>query len=244
MNKFGLLKTKILQKLSEAYASGDKGKMKEILTEVTKNKDFKELYLFYEEIENKYFENPEDAKQYINEVRTLLIDKTINSRSFCESLDKKIGDVEVKENELYSHLDTLAGRRRLKNADQHIVARNKLIEHLTTKKEAPNLTEMAFTENENLLHNVLTNNFNILYNETLNEEQKEELKKILAISNKELDVTFKTLKEEVTQKLNALLNEEKNIDAKTKINQALTEAEHLEMTKFNYYKLQQLQNGL
>ena len=103
---------------------------------------------------------------------------------------------------------------------------------------------MVFTENENLLHNVLANNFNILYNETLNEEQKEELKKILVINNEELETNFKTLKEEVTQKLNVLLNEEKNIDAKTKINQALTEAGHLDVSKFNYYKLQQLKNGL
>ena len=56
--------------------------MKEILTTVTKNKDFRDLYLFYEEIENKYFENPEDTKQYLSEVRTLLIDKTINSDHF------------------------------------------------------------------------------------------------------------------------------------------------------------------
>lgn len=244
MNKFGQLKTKILQKLTEAYASENKGEIKKILQTVTKNKDFRDLYLFYEEIENKYFENPEDAKQYLMEIRSLLIEKTLESRSFCESLDKKIGDVKVEENELYSYLDTFASRRRLKNADQHVVAKNKLVEHLTTKKETPILTEMAFTENENLLHAVLTNNFNILYGNTLNEEQKEELKKILSISNKELETTFSTLKEEVTKKLSDMYADEKNEEAKTKINLALTEAERMKTSKFNYYKLSQLKNGL
>lgn len=244
MNKFGILKTKILQKLSEAYASGDKSKMKEILTEATKNKDFRELYLFYEDIEDKYIEDKESAKLFVEEITPLLKEKTKKLSRFCKSLDKKIGETVILENELYSNLDILSEQDLLKNADLKVRAKSKLIEHLITKKESKKEMIESFTTNTNLLHTVLTNNFNVLYSETLNEEQKEELKKILTISNDELETNFKTLQEEVSQKLNQLLSEEKNDDAKTKISQALTEAGHLEVSKFNYYKLQQLKNGL
>lgn len=243
MNKFGIIKTKVLQKLTEAYANGNKSEIKEILTLVKSDKDFRDLYLFYEEIENKYFENPEDAKEYLKEIRETLIQRTTDSRSFCESLDKRFNDVKVEENELYSYLDTLAGRRTLKNADRHIIAKNKLVEHLTKKKEVQESIS-NFTENEGLFHAILTNNFNVLYNNTLNEEQKEELKNILTITNEELQSNFQKLKTEVQEKLEKISSEEKNDDLLKKINESKEQLVTMDISKFNYYKLQQLKNGL
>jgi len=54
MNDFGKLKTKILQKFTNAYASGNKNEVKKILKMITENKDFRTLYLFYEDFEDKY----------------------------------------------------------------------------------------------------------------------------------------------------------------------------------------------
>lgn len=59
MSKIGVLKTKILKKLTESYSNQNKSEMKDILKTIKENKDFKELYLFYEEIEDKYFEDKE-----------------------------------------------------------------------------------------------------------------------------------------------------------------------------------------
>ena len=53
MNKFGVIKTKLLNKLTESYAKENKAEIKNILTTIKENKDFKEMYLFYEEIESK-----------------------------------------------------------------------------------------------------------------------------------------------------------------------------------------------
>ena len=244
MNKFGVLKTKILQKLTEAYASGNKSEMKDILTEVTKNKDFKELYLFYEEIEDKYIDNKEDARLFIEEITPLLKEKSKNASKFCKTLDKKLGDTVILENELYTSLDKLSERDLLKNADVKLQAKTKLVEHLTKKKESKEELIKEFTSNEKLLHTVFANNFNVLYSNTLNEEQKQELKKILAITNDELQTNFKTLKEEVLTKVNTMLLEEKVDEVKTKLNQVLTEMTTMDVSKFNYYKLQQLKNGL
>lgn len=244
MNKFGVLKTKILQKLTEAYASGNKSEIKEILTAVSKNKDFREMYLFYEEIENKYIEDKESAKMYIDEITSLLQEKTKKITKFSKELEKKLGDVVINENELYSNLDILSQNDTLRNLDKKVNGRMKLIEHLMTKKEIVEETNTSFTVNENFLHNVLTNNFNVLYDNTLNEEQKNELKKILEISENELVNNFNTLKEEVTSKMNKMISEEHNIDLKVKLITSISEVKQMKPTKYNYYKLQQLKNGI
>lgn len=244
MNKFGIIKTKILQKLTEAYASGNKSEIKEILTAVSKNKDFREMYLFYEEIENKYIEDKESAKMYIDEITSLLQEKVKKITKFSKELEKKLGDVVINENELYSNLDILSQNDTLRNLDKKVNGRMKLIEHLMTKKEIVEETNASFTVNENFLHNVLTNNFNVLYDYTLNEEQKNELKKILEISENELVNNFNTLKEEVTNKMNKMISEEHNIDLKEKLITSISEARQMKPTKYNYYKLQQLKNGI
>jgi hypothetical protein len=244
MTKFGVLKSKILQTLTEAYANGDKVKIKEILTSITKNVDFKSMYTFYEEIENKYIENKDDAKTFLDEVIPILEVKALLTNKLCKSLDKKLGNITIVENELYSNLDILLEHTQLKNVDKKIQAKTKLIEHLTTKKETSELVENTFTANENLLHAVLTNNFNVLYDNTLNEDEKKQLTDILSISENDLINNFKSLQEEVTEKMGKMITEEKNTELSEKLNSALSEATHMKPTKYNYYKLQQLRNGL
>ena len=67
MKNFGALKTKLLNKLTESYAKENKAEIKSILSTIKENKEFKEMYLFYEEIENKFFEDKEIAKLYVLE---------------------------------------------------------------------------------------------------------------------------------------------------------------------------------
>jgi len=246
MNKFGTLKSKILQKLTEAYASGNKSEMKEILSAVSSNKDFRDMYLFYEDMESKHIEKLDEAKAYIEEVAPMLKEKSRKITKFCKELDKKLGDVTIVENKLYSNLDVLLENNTLKNVDKKIESKMNIVTHLMAKKEEeiPIISEGNYTKNETLLHAILTNNFNVLYGNTLNEEQKEELKKILSVTNSELEGNFKTLQEEVTKKMTEIYETEKSDELKTKISTALTEAKDMKISKYNYYKLQQLRNGL
>ena len=105
MNKFGIIKSKLLTKLTESYANENKAEIKDILTTIKENKDFKEMYLFYEEIENKYFDDKEIAKLYVEEIQSVLKDKSDKIASFSKNLNTKLKDVEINENELYSNLD-------------------------------------------------------------------------------------------------------------------------------------------
>ena len=65
----------------------------------------------------------------------------------------------------------------------------------STKKQKTEIEETIHVPNEKLLHTILTNNFNVLYSNSLTNEQKEELKNILSLSNEEIDTKTKELKE-------------------------------------------------
>lgn len=244
MNKFGTLKLKVLQKLTEAYANGNKDEIKDILKIVTSDKNFKDMYLFYEDIENKYIENINEAREYVEDIEPIIKEKSRKISKFCKSLNESLSNINVPENELYSTIDVLLENYTLRNVDKRIRAKTKLVDYLTKKKNVQGPVGSVFTTNENLLHTVLANNFNTLYDEMLNEDQKEELRKILAITNEELETNFKTLRTEVHEKLTNLLSEEKNSDVVNKLNDAINQLTTMDISKFNYYKLTQLKNGL
>lgn len=240
---FGTLKVKILHNLIEAYTSGDKKAVKDVLGLIKVNDEFKELYLFYEEVEDMYIEDKELAEAYIENVERLLKEKTKSVSKFCKSLNKKLSGDKLVEVELYKNLDLLTEESTLKNMDKKILGKKMLVEHLTTKKTVMESTD-EFTSNESLLHVLLTTKFNAEFDKALSEGEKKELKTILSITNEELEKNFITLKEEICDKLDGMSLEENDDTVKGKLKSALTETKRMSPTKYNYYKLQQLENGL
>lgn len=245
MNNFGKIKTKILRKLMESYSSKNKSEMKSILKIIKENKEFKEMYLFYEEIEEKYFEDKEVAKLYVEELNNILKHKSKNIYEFCKTLNEKLGEDDIEENELYSTIDQLLEDDNLGNLDKKIIAKKKLIEHLTTKKEIKESKENnTYTANENLLHAVLANNFNVLYSNNLSEEQKKELKNILSLTEEELENKTNELKESILNKVSTLLNESNDEELNVKLTKVEDEVKEMSLTKYNYFRLTQLNDGL
>ena len=247
MNKFGELKNKMLTKLTESYTKENKTEVKDILKTIKENKDFKEMYLFYEEIENKYIEDKETAKLYVEGLNTYFgqpMGNWNNLNVFCESLHNKLGDVEIKINELYESLDILSERDSLSNIEKKVIAKKKLVEHLTTKKKITESKDTTLVPNESLLNAVLTNNFNVLYSNTLSESEKEELKNILSISYDDLIIKSNELHESILEKVSTLISESNDIDLTTKLNKVKDEVNQMTTSKYNYYRLTELKNGL
>jgi hypothetical protein len=244
MNKIGVVKSKILKKLTESFSTNDKSEMKTIVSKIVSNKEFKEMYLFYEEIENKYFDNVDTAKLYVEELNLILKNKTKNMSKFCKELNESLKDIETETHELYSYLDQLSEEDNLSNLDKKVIAKKKLVEHLTNKKDVKIEEGVDYTSNENLLYSVLANNFNALYSQNLNEEQKEELKNILSMSDVDLNGSVSELKETILSKVNNILNEETEAELASKLNNVISEVNSMETTKYNYYRLKQLKDGL
>ena len=247
MNNFGKIKSKLLKKLTEAYTEKTfKQNTKNLFKVIKKNRDFKEMYLFYEEIENKYFEDKETAKLYVEQLSPILKEKATKINSFCEVINMSVYDTQIDENELYDSIDQLLEDDNLNNIDKKVIAKKKLVEHLTTKKQIEEKATENYAVNENLLHAVLANNFNVLYSNSLNDEQKQTLKNIISLSEEDLKTKVGELKESLTTKVNSLLGEATSTDTSfaTKLTDVKKEMDNMSPTKFNYYRLKQLENGL
>jgi hypothetical protein len=244
MNKFGDIKNKMLTKLTESYSNENKKEVKDILNTIKENKEFKEMYLFYEEIENKYISDKETAKLYVEGLSTMLNGNIKNLSTFCESLDKKLGDVQVQSNDIYDSLDVLSEKDTLSNIEKKVIAKKKLVEHLTAEKEILESKDSTLVPNESLLQAVLANNFNVLYSNTLSESQKEELKNILSIPQEELSTKTTELKESIVDQVSKILSESNDTDLITKLNKVKDEVTQMTTSKYNYYRLTELKNGL
>jgi len=237
----------MLTKITESYSKQNKNEVKDMLNTIKENKAFKEMYLFYEEIENKYFEDKEIAKLYVEGLNTYFGQPMGNWNDlnvFCESLHNRLSDIETETNELYVSLDILSEKDSLSNIEKKVIAKKKLVEHLTTKKEIKESKDSKIIPNETLLQAVLANNFNVLYSNTLSESQKEELKNILSISYDDLVTKSNELQESIINQVSTLLSESNDSDLTTKLNKVKDEVSQMTTSKYNYYRLTELKNGL
>ena len=250
MKKFGSLKGKMLKKITESFATGNKNDVKDILKTIKENVDLKELYLLYEDIENKQFDDSDVAKFYVDELSTMLKKKNLNENKdgvekvFSE-LSYKLKNVQSDKNEIYEILDILSEEDTLLNIDKKVLSKKKLVNHLMTKKQVSENEDITYTKNENLLLAVLTNNFNVLYNDSLNESEKIELKSILSLSENDVKIKIDNLKESIITNINTILNESTtDSDLSTKLNDVKNEIDKMSISKYNFYRLTQLKNGL
>lgn len=244
MNSFGKIKTKILGKLTESYSKNNKSEIKDILKLIKNDNDFKELYLFYEEIEKISLTYPGSAELYLETVEPLLIEKTKNIEKTINKITTLLENVEVEDNELYDLLDVISEKTELKNLDKKVVAKKKLVDYLKTDKTISESHAQPHTTNENLLYNVLVNNFNAVYDGALNEEQKSQLKDIMSLSFDDLTTKTNELKESINNKIENILNESSDDDLKEKLNKVKGEVNNKDTSRLNYFKLIELKNGL
>lgn len=245
MEKNTSFKTHIINLASDSFKNGDKKKLKNILHVLTENKELSELYLLYENIENKYFSDKEIATLYVEKLSNSLCGKSaiLKRKDIKTFLNESVENYNVENSELYSNIDVLLNEDTLNNIDTKILAKKYLINYLTTKRESEVLEDIPQVVNENLLNTVLVTNFNTYYDNVLSEDEKTELKNLILLSEEELNENFKTLKNEISEKLTELLKESTG-DLKEKLELTNDEVQMMKSTKINYHKLLELKNGL
>jgi hypothetical protein len=243
-NTFGKIKSKLLQKLTESYETNKKDEIKNILSIIKEDKDFSELYLFYDDVENLELSYPGSAELYVETIQPLLNEKSKSVSQTCKKLSNYLNDVDVETNHLYENLDILSEPVTLNNVDKKVMAKKKLIEHLETKKEIVETKQTNYTANEKLLLSFLSNDFNSYFSRTLSEEDKTKLKQILKLNKEELVKQSNQLSEEILQKVQTILTESTDEDLKDKLKNVQKEVQNITPTKYNYYKLLELKNGL
>jgi hypothetical protein len=244
MTNFGEFKLKMLTKLTDLYTSKNKVELKNTIKSITSNKTLSEMYTFYENIENLNITSKDKAKLYVESIEPILIEKMKTVKKDLKNFTKELKDIESEKNSLYENLDILSEETTIHNISKKIDARENLIEHLLKeKKQDENPSEIQI-ENHSLLNAVLVNNFNIKYSDFLSEEQKETFNKIVSMPNDELIKETKNLKKELSSKIDSLIKESSEDTLKDKLKNVMSEINKSDTTKFDYYKLIELKNGL
>lgn len=245
MTNFGELKTKLLTKLTESYTSNKKSEIKDLVKKLKSNKSLVEMYMFYENIENLNITSRDKAKLYVESIEPILIDKMKSLKKEMKEFGKSLKDVVVENTSVYNDLDILSEESNMHNIASKIDARENLINHLISEKKKEVVEPSPIQiENHSLLNAVLVNNFNIKYEDFLNEEQKGTFNKIVSMTNDELVLEMNTIKKELNNKLDSLLKESTEDSVLSKLNNVKSEVDKSEVTKYNYYKLIELKNGL
>lgn len=244
MTNFGEFKLKMLTKLTDLYTSKNKVEIKNTIKSITSNRHLSEMYTFYEGVEKLNIVSRDKAKLYVESIEPILIEKMKTVKKDLKNFTKELKDIESEKNSLYENLDILSEETTIHNVSKKIDARENLIEHLLKeKKQDENPSEIQI-ENHSLLNAVLVNNFNIKYSDFLSEEQKETFNKIVSMRIDELIKETKNLKKELSNKIDSLIKESSEDTLKDKLKNVMSEINKSDTTKFDYYKLIELKNGL
>lgn len=243
MNKFGAIKNKLLLKLTESYSNGDKKTIGEILKSIKSNKQFKELYVFYENFERQHFDSVELAEQYIESISKILNGRSNEIEVLNKQYAKLVDGVVSESNELYDSLDLLTESDTILNVADKIKAKKYLIGYLMEVKEIDESSDVI-VENEKLLYAVLTNNFNVKYNDILSEEEKIELKSLISLTDEEVETRITELKENISNKINNLLTESHTPEFAEKLKETELLTKQMKSSKYNLFKLKQLKTDL
>ena len=245
MSNFGKLKSKLLTKLTESYNSGNKNEIKRLIKKIKSNKNLVEVHNFYEEMENTYFQHIDSAKLYVETLEPHFINRMKLISGDCKDLNKLLKDVVSESNELYECLDILSEENNIHNISKKIESRKKLIDFLVTEKPKKVVEESSVRiDNDSLLNAVLVNNFNIKFSDFLNESQNESFSKIMSMSNEELINEMSLVRTELNSKIENLLGESTDDSMVEKLKKVKSDVNESEITKYNYYKLTELKNGL
>ena len=237
--KFGILKSKIENVLLESYANDTfKDEIKNFKKLVLENKNISKLFYLYDELNSPKSLSESYAREYINEC-IKMYENTINKvkPSDLDKIKSWVGNKQVEN--LYENIDTLFSTDVL-TIESKIKSRNIIVESLkklpvkeTTGIELP-LSTMVSVANKTIKS----------YIDTLNESEREELKKLLSEDDSKLSSEFEVIKEDVVSKLTEMKNASTDTTMQNRIDETLTKVLSEKYDKLTYFKLKGLKENL
>jgi hypothetical protein len=242
MINFGILKSKIENRLTESYG---KDTLKKDLTRfkklVLENKNISKLYYLYDDLSSKKGLNESIVDDYINSCITIY-ENTINkvtAKNITE-IQKWVGSIQC-ENE-YKNIDSLFSNN-LTKLEEKIQSKKSIRESLTQKDKEVVL--------ENLISNVSMKSLVNIANKTisnhistLSESDQKELKTLFSTPKDTLMEDFNKVKEEVTSKLHNSKGSETDTETLSAIDEVIKKVTTESFNEMSYYKIKKLNESL
>lgn len=242
MINFGILKSKIENRLTESYGKDtlkkDLAQFKKLVLE---NKNISKLYYLYDDLSSKKGLNESIVDDYINSCITIY-ENTINkitSKNITE-IQKWVGSIQC-ENE-YKNIDSLFSNNLIKLEDK-IQSKKSIRESLIQKDKEVVLenliTNVSMKSLVNIANKTISNHIS-----TLSESEQKELKDLLSTPKETLSEDYSKIKDEVISKLQKTRSAETDSETISKIDEVIKKVTTESFNELNYYKIKNLNEVL
>ena len=230
---FGNIKSIIEKNLLESYSDEKEFKksLREFKHNVLNNKSMSKAYALYDQLSMPQGLSEQDAKDFLEEGVNLLM-KILPSvklpKSLSENVDNKYIDLDILTN--VSKLDL----------HERLTAKKNIIKVLTSKKETVKesinipIKSMVSIANQTLRG----------YIENLDETAKKELFQIISEDTKSLEDKFETLRETTITKLNNMLENETELEIKTKLSETIDKLKIEKFDQISFLRLKNLEESI
>ena len=231
---FGKIKSIIENDLLESYKNEKEFKqsLKEFRQNVLNNKNMSKLYSLYDQLTTPQGLNESDAKDFLEEGISL-IQKLVPSIKTPKTLSENVKNK-------YSDIDSLVYTNKL-DLMERIKSKKALIKTLSSSKpesikESINIPLKSMVS----IANQTMNN----YLENLNESDKKEFLSLMNEDTSVLKEKFETLRESTISKLNVILENEHELEMKTKLSETIDRLKVEDFNQLNFLKLKNLEESI
>lgn len=233
--EFGILKSKIEKKLSEAYKKENFSKeIKNFKKLVLTNESFSKAYHIYNELSSsKNFEKT-FAEDFVNECVELYNNIKFSKESL-QLLESWVKDVKIKNQ--YKDIDVVLAKKTYL-VENIIKSKNRLISNLTKKENELSKSKLSIEKVYEIAQENLKN-----YLSELNESDLKQIKKYLTLNEEELKTKYQVLSEIVVERLESLF-EKSDKETKEKIKETISKILNSEIDSLSLLKLKSLNENL
>lgn len=237
--KFGLLKSQIENILVESYNNKSfKDNMFIFKELVLKNKNVSKLFYLYDELNQNKGLNESTSNEFVNQ-SIIIYENVINkiNPKDLKEIQMWVGHIQC-ENE-YKTIDNLFSNN-IKDLETKIISKNTILENLRKQpKEEKNILNVSIDTMIKVANDTASK-----YIESLNESDKNELKKLLSSDDETLKESYLILKGKVISKLERLQENEQDSEVANKINETIEKIDGEPFDKVEYFKLRKLNENL
>jgi hypothetical protein len=237
--KFGILKSKIENKLVESYKNNTIKKEMPIFNKlVLKNKNISKLFYLYDELTTNKGLNESIANEYINQSITVY-ENSINkiSKDDIKSINAWVEGTEY--NNEYDVIDDLFSTG-ITKLEEKIKSKKTILENiLKSPKQKKEIINIPLNTMVSIANKTIKNYIN-----GLTESDQKKLKTLLTKDDEVLKTEYNTLKENVLNKLESMQETDQDKEVTQRINETIEKITLESFDKLNYFKLKQLNENL
>lgn len=237
--KFGILKSKIENKLVESYKNNTiKKEMPKFNQLVLKNKNISKLFYLYDELSVNKGLNESIANEYINQSITVY-ENSINkiSKNDVKSINDWIEGTEY--NNEYDVIDNLFSTG-ITKLEEKIKSKKTILETITKlPKQEKEIINIPLNTMVSIANKTIKNYIN-----GLTESDQKKLKTLLTKDDEVLKTEYNTLKENVLNRLESIQETDQDEEVIQRINETIEKITLESFDKLNYFKLKQLNENL